>query len=65
MNSEAPISEQTVFRPKTSSRVPEPRDNEMLEIFKKCVEQLKQDRPKINRVDTHTAMRAAQRVASQ
>ena len=69
MNSEAPVSEQTVFHPKTSQRAsqraPEPRDNEMLDIFKKCVHQLKQDRPKINRVDTHTAMRAAQRVASQ
>ena len=38
MNSEAPVSEQTVFRPKTSSqRGPDPKENEMLEIFKKCV----------------------------
>lgn len=36
----------------------------MLEIFKKCVDQLKADRPKINRIESHTAMRAAKRVAS-
>ena len=38
MNSDAPISEATVFRPKNSSRVPDSQDNEMLEIFKKCVD---------------------------
>jgi hypothetical protein len=38
-------------------------DTELQEIFKKCVEQLKSDRPKIHGVDTYTAMRAAKKVA--